>query len=539
MQFLRAPSARDGTPRRVAGLECALHSAQRSEVVARRMHEERHEAERPNADGDDPSDAPARIDDPKPGQREPGALVAGRYRLERLLGQGGMGQVWAATHTVTRRQVALKFLRPGADLRPELQRRFLREARAASAVDHPNVVRIHDVFALDDGSLLMVMDLLEGETLGSLLERKGKLSLSEASSLLLPVVSAVGRAHDLGIVHRDLKPDNIFVVDADPSKGAVKVLDFGIAKVLEPTVDTGLVTGTGAVLGTPSYMAPEQCFGESDIDHRADLWAIGAILYESLAGMRPVDGDNLGQIVKRLMEGIEPIERRLPDLPRDVTALLSRMLSRERAQRPADLREVAAVLAKHTDVEVPSFAEPSSRAHDTPLHEEPVRIGPFRKSTVSGDESTVAARSTSAHDDTSGQRAVPARSPNRVLVSIGVVGALALLVVGVRLSAGSAASDEAPASPASATASEREAPLALPMPLASTEPAAPKPSDEVPAPGIDGGARPRPGSAPVVKRPETSTPAPSAADPAAPAPPPIPTPPLKPTSTGLVAEPPF
>jgi serine/threonine protein kinase len=287
----------------------------------------------------------------------PGTVVAGRYRLDRLLGQGGMGQVWAVTHEVTLRTAALKFLNGPVHQRPERRRRFLREARAASSVNHPNVVQIHDFFELEDGTPVMVMDLLEGETLGQRLAREHSLSLSAAVNVLLPVISAVGTAHALGIVHRDLKPDNVFLSGPPGSTAGVRVLDFGIAKLTTPgAMDPSAVTDTGTLLGTPSYMSPEQSFGEKSVDHRTDIWAIGVMLYEAIAGTRPVEGENAGQILKRLMgEAITPIEVIVPDLPAEVARLIGSMLARDPDGRPRDLREVDDVLVKYGEVSVPGF----------------------------------------------------------------------------------------------------------------------------------------------------------------------------------------
>jgi len=294
---------------------------------------------------------------------EAGQVVGGRYRLDRRLGKGGMGEVWAATHEVTRRRLALKFLSGPFAPSAESRQRFLREARAASAVEHPNVVAIHDVFELEDGTPLMVMDQLEGETLAARFGREGPLSLEETATLMLPVVSAVGAAHAKGIVHRDLKPDNIFIAREAGSE-RVKVLDFGVAKLFGAEPSTGL-TGSGAMLGTPCYMAPEQASGEGDVDHRADVWAIGVILYEALSGGRPVEGDNLGQVLTRLLrDGIVPIDALVPDLPPDVVALVASLLAKDRADRPADLRAVAAVLSGYSSLEAPSFAAPGSSPID-------------------------------------------------------------------------------------------------------------------------------------------------------------------------------
>ncbi|MGH7272620.1 MAG: serine/threonine-protein kinase, partial [Polyangiaceae bacterium] len=288
-----------------------------------------------------------------------GAIIAKRYRLERELGRGGMGVVWEATHQVTRRRVAMKFVIGPAELRADLRRRFLREARAASAANHPNVVEVLDVFELDDGTPVMVMELLLGETLRERLVHERKLPLAVTASVLLPVAAAVGTAHSLGIVHRDLKPENIFLVAGADMAGGVKVLDFGVAKLLSTdgdAADTASLTGTGSALGTPCYMAPEQATGEKDIDARADIWAIGVIAYECLAGMRPVEGSGIGKVVMKLMtEGIKPIDQVVTDLPAEASALVMRMLARDRSERPQDLVEVQRVLAKFTSIEPRPF----------------------------------------------------------------------------------------------------------------------------------------------------------------------------------------
>jgi serine/threonine-protein kinase len=211
------------------------------------------------------------------------------------------------------------------------------------------------------------MDLLEGETLGALITRAESLSVEDTANTLLPVISAVGTAHAAGLVHRDLKPENIFLV-AGAAGPRVLVLDFGIAKWTGNSTiagETGLITATGTLLGTPCYMAPEQAFGERDVDHRADAWAVGVILYECLSGARPVEGDNLGQVLKRMMhDGITPIET-LVDVPEAVAVLARRLLCRERADR-ADLREAFNVLARFATVSVPDFGAPRSGPVDPP-----------------------------------------------------------------------------------------------------------------------------------------------------------------------------
>jgi eukaryotic-like serine/threonine-protein kinase len=294
-----------------------------------------------------------------------GCVVAG-YRLDRVLGRGGMGEVWAARPTGAGPSVALKVLKSELRARPRMKRRLLREARAAAAINHPNVVRVHDVVDAGDDTPVIVMDLLEGETLARRLSRSEALHLEEAATILLPVFDAVLAAHRCGIVHRDLKPDNIFLAN-DGAAVSVKVLDFGSAKLTrvngEPN-DSGLSTETGSMLGTPCYMAPEQGFGEKDVDHRADVWALGAISYECLAGGRPVEAENLGQFLKQLLrDGITPLDRVTPGLPAEVTRLVSRMLELDRGKRLSDLAEAAGVLARYA----PSLtAHASQRSRSIP-----------------------------------------------------------------------------------------------------------------------------------------------------------------------------
>jgi eukaryotic-like serine/threonine-protein kinase len=291
----------------------------------------------------------------------PELVLANRYRLAHLLGEGGMSQVWEAVHILTGRPVAVKLLLPALNARPEMRKRLLREARAASSISHPNIVDVFDVFELGDGTPVMVMELLRGSTLGDRLAREGGLALEDAADAVLPVVSAVGAAHAQGIIHRDLKPDNILLA-VEGEQTSVKVLDFGIVKLVAgEELDPGALTATGALIGTPGYMAPEQGFGERDVDHRADIWSIGAILYEVLSGVPPVGGDNIGQMLKRLVtQGIAPLSVRVPALPTRVSGMVDRMLARERTDRPRDLREVYAELARHARTTAPGFGPPGT-----------------------------------------------------------------------------------------------------------------------------------------------------------------------------------
>jgi serine/threonine protein kinase len=272
---------------------------------------------------------------------EQGSVVGGRYRIESHVGDGGMGSVWTAVHLVTRKRVAIKLLHKRS---ADQFQRFEREARAACAVDHPNVVSVTDFFQGDDGAPLMVMELLAGETLRARLERLGSLAVGEALDVMVPVIEAVATAHDAGVVHRDLKPDNIFITRA----GVPKVLDFGIAMLRDEAEDARL-TPSGAMMGTVRYMAPEQAMAErQSIDHRADVWALGAILYEALSGRGPVAGDSVGLVIANLLtRPIVPLGDVAPAVPEDVCAVVDRMLARDLDERLADLRQVITELAPH------------------------------------------------------------------------------------------------------------------------------------------------------------------------------------------------
>jgi serine/threonine protein kinase len=278
-----------------------------------------------------------------------GQIIAGNYRLEHLLGEGGMGSVWAASHVKSEKRFAVKFLKPELAMRAEIIHRFVREARAVTAVRHPNVVAVHEVSQLEDGTPFMVMDYLSGETLGQKLERERRLSAETTAGVLLPAIAAVGMAHSLGIVHRDLKPDNLFVT-TEEGASRVKVLDFGIAKLTATEGEaaaTGALTKTGSVLGTPFYMSPEQAFGEKDVDHRSDIWTFGIILYECLTGRRPTHADNVGQVFKAIMTGTFPLPSTIvSSVPPELDALVMKMLTRDREQRPQGLDEVRTVLEK-------------------------------------------------------------------------------------------------------------------------------------------------------------------------------------------------
>ena len=290
-----------------------------------------------------------------------------------------MGAVWEATHTVTNKAVALKLLLGRGD-DPALRERLLREARAVCAVLHPNVVPVHDVFELDGGAPAFVMDLLIGESLASKLAREGRLSSDEVVRVALDVLAALEAAHARGIVHRDLKPDNIFLARSPGSRlDEVKVLDFGIAKVTtlgEADAQVAALTRTDAMVGTPYYMAPEQVYGEKDIDARSDLWSMGVVMYECLAGVRPTEGANLGQIFKLVTVGpIPPLAEQAPSCPASLVKLVSWCLERARDARPASATALREALERVRAGTTMDGAEVAARAVD--VVREPARRRPW------------------------------------------------------------------------------------------------------------------------------------------------------------------
>ena len=272
----------------------------------------------------------------------PGAVLLGRYRLEKVVGRGGMGVVWAASDLETGEARAIKWVHASRVSDASSHERLIREARAAASVRHPNVARVFEVCELDDGRPFIVMELLIGESLATRLRRKGALSVGETCRVLGDVCGAVKAAHERGIIHRDLKPDNVFL-ERRGDEERTKVLDFGLAKRLVSDEAEASLTSTGGIIGTPHYMAPEQIFGDADVDERADAWALGIMLHECLTGHRPTRGSGLGQVLKTITTGSIPaLECGEPAL----VDLTSRLLRVPREERPG-LDEVARVLARH------------------------------------------------------------------------------------------------------------------------------------------------------------------------------------------------
>jgi len=268
----------------------------------------------------------------------------GSYRIVEPIGKGGMGVVYRAEHTVLGRKVAVKLLLPEPSRDSELVERFFNEARAAAKIQHPGLVEVFDYGHHTDGSAFLVMELLVGESLSARIEREHKLAISTAMAIARQVSSALHAAHQAGIVHRDLKPENIYLVaDADAPAGVrAKVLDFGIAKLARDDEPRSVKTKTGAVFGTPRYMSPEQCKNARNVDGRSDIYALGCILYEMVAGVPPFDYDNWGELIAAhiYVNAKRPREHD-PMIPASVDAVVMRMLAKNPDERYATMLEVA------------------------------------------------------------------------------------------------------------------------------------------------------------------------------------------------------
>jgi serine/threonine protein kinase len=307
-----------------------------------------------------------------------GRVFDGKYRLDDRLGGGGMGTVYRATHLLIDRQVALKVLSQRFVGDQTAQQRFRREARAAGRMQHPNAVTVTDFGATEDGYLYIVMELLEGRTLRDLLAHEAPLDPARAVSMILQACAAVGQAHDSGLIHRDLKPANIFIEQRPNLPAVVKVLDFGVAKfaVEEHEDDYDTLTQVGAIIGTPRYMAPEQCSGAAQLTPAADVYSLGIILYEMLTGVVPFNADTpLAIALKQVSEAPAPPRTIVPTVPAALEKVVLHALQKNPSARPlnaddlrAELRAIAEELgfeqadSRHS----PSFDDLRSHGTESP-----------------------------------------------------------------------------------------------------------------------------------------------------------------------------
>ncbi len=271
-----------------------------------------------------------------------GQRLADRYDVVRLLGEGGMGQVYEARHVELDKRVAIKVLEKELVDDGELRERFRREARITASLHHANIIEVMDFGLTDGGQPFIVMELLEGESLAQLLEREGALPVKECLEIMSQLMSGLAEAHARGIIHRDLKPDNVFL-DRGKGQGQVaRLLDFGISKLSGTGEEDLQLTRTGTVMGTPYYMSPEQVMGNQELDVRSDVYSAGVILYEMLTGRRPFEGSTHNEVVVRIVsdEVKDPCSLR-PDMGEALASILRKAMSKDREDRYATAEALA------------------------------------------------------------------------------------------------------------------------------------------------------------------------------------------------------
>jgi serine/threonine protein kinase len=284
---------------------------------------------------------------------KPGDLIADKYQIERFIGQGGMAEVYAGLNIRTGKRVALKWISPALATTKEALSRFRREALAAGRINHPNVVTVFDVVE-HSSSTWLVMELLEGDPLSEILNRVGYIEPEPAVQLLIPAIRGVAAAHAHGVIHRDLTPDNIFICrSADGKPREAKVLDFGVSKLADETSDQVGISGIGHAVGTPAYMAPEQIRGNIPADARTDVYALGVVLYQMLAGRRPFDGQIYSALMIEIATTDPPRLRSLqPHVPEELDGIVHRAMAREMDQRFPDVKSLLEALEDLVRVDV-------------------------------------------------------------------------------------------------------------------------------------------------------------------------------------------
>ncbi len=329
-----------------------------------------------------------------------GEVVSGKFRIERVLGQGGMGVVVAAKHLQLDETVALKFLRAHASSDPDALARFAREARAAAKLKSEHVARVLDAGIADDGTPYIVMEYLEGRTLGRVLEDQGRLDVATATEYAIQTCEGLAEAHARGIVHRDIKPENLFLVERSQGWRVLKILDFGISKFAVARGAPDANIATQSMMGSPCYMSPEQLRSTATVDHRTDIWSLGATLFELIAGGTAYRaGQTLPQLIAAILE--QPTPRLVdvwPDVPAELSAVVARCMTKDREERFGSAAELALALLPFAPrrvranveraIAVTQSAAPSSRPielwSDPPPPSRSVRGGSAAAVPVSG-----------------------------------------------------------------------------------------------------------------------------------------------------------
>lgn len=352
-----------------------------------------------------------------------GEVIAGKYRVEKLLGQGGMGVVVAARHLQLQERVAVKLMLTD-DSNEEAAERFVREARAAARIESDHVAHVSDVGVTADGRAYLVMEYLDGQDLSQLLTSRGRLPAAEAVDYLLQACEAIAEAHSLGIVHRDLKPSNLFLTRRRDRTPHVKVLDFGISKMGTPSMAQISITNTAALMGSPLYMSPEQMTSTKDVDARSDIWALGVVLYELLSGRAPFDGETLPQVCSRVMQE-QPPPLIVPELPVGLPVVVTKCLEKRPEARYQSLAELALALAPFGTLDSFQSVERIQRLLGEPDF---LLLAPNQTSPTPRQERTVAGTAHALQTQTSwADPQIPAPNPSRLPWMFGAFAAVVVL----------------------------------------------------------------------------------------------------------------
>lgn len=449
-------------------------------------------------------------------------VLAGRYRLERQLGKGGMGSVWLAEHLALRSWVAVKLMDPAIAATPEGAERFRREAQAAASLRSAHVVQVLD-YGVHETTPYLVMELMQGESLAGCLERERRLSPERTVAIITQVARALGRAHSAGIVHRDLKPDNIFLVREDDQE-LVKILDFGIAKTPQSQFG-GMETRTGVTMGTPYYMSPEQVEGKKAVDFRTDLWAMAVIACECMTGVRPFDGSTFGELLLNICARPIPMPSSQGLYLPGFDEWFAKATNRDAEQRFGSAQELASSLK--------DVVAPGVQPHAPAPAYVPAATGGYAGA-AHGAAPTPSPHALPSVSSINTSQALPLNKgssalPWILLVAVLLIGAVAITVLLMRPK-GTDAAAEAAASSASAASAAAAAPshdiVLAPAPEVSTGPssssaptdgkhaasAAAKTAAATPAAGAAVPAAPAATPAPVAATPSpAATPKPAAA----------------------------
>jgi serine/threonine-protein kinase len=466
--------------------------------------------------GQDPSDSDFDLG----ALARPGHVILGKYRIERVLGAGGMGAVVLAMHLQLEERVAIKFLLSSVARQPDMVERFLREGRTAIKIRSEHCVRVLDVGTLEGGQPYMVMEYMEGRDLDATIRESGPLPIADAVDFVLQAGEALAEAHALGTVHRDIKPANLFVTRRPDGTPSIKVLDFGISKAAGAAGNLGM-TSTQAVMGSPLYMSPEQMRSSKDVDARSDIWALGTVLYEALAGSPPFDGETVTALIVKITQDPMPSVRgHRAEVPAQLEAVLATALEKDRSRRYQTMAAFAAALAPFGTSSAAASADRIARVLGAPR---PPQASAANLAAFAQSSSALAgAQTQGAHAVTSaGASSGGSRTPLIAALSVGLAVAIGVSVL--------ALARRGPEAPVAAAAPLPHDTPGLPSVAASASAPAPAPAlasasaiESAPAPGpassVHGGPpRPHaplglPHAPPLIPSPTPAKPAPQSKD---------------------------